>query len=86
LKAEYKHCSVEELEARSGNDPEKRKELRALKQWLADAPDDRACYGTVEMSRLIRADKELGRKALTWEKFLERTRLRGPSRKVQRLS
>jgi hypothetical protein len=86
LKAEYGQCSVEAFEERSGNDQEKRKELKALRQWLADAQDNRVRYGTVEMSLFITAEKELGRKALLWENFLERTRWRGPPRKVQTLS
>lgn len=86
LKAEYRQCSLDEFEARSGINQEKRKELRSLGEWFAIAPDDKACYGTVEIGRLMSVEKELGRKALSWEKFLERTRWRGPSRKEKKLS
>lgn len=85
VKADYRQCSVDEFEKRCGNNEERRKESRALGQWLSIAPDDRACYGTVEMDRLIRVERELGREALSWEQFLERTRWRGPSMKARRL-
>lgn len=86
LKAEYRQCSLEEFEARSTNEQEKRKELSALGEWLAIAPDDKACYGTVEIGRLLSVEKELGRKALSWEKFLERTGWKGPPRREKKLS
>ena len=81
IKAKYRQCSVEEFEARPGNYGELRKEeMRALGQWFTIAPDNRTCYGTVEMSRLMCVERDLGIKALSWEMHLERTRWRGPPR------
>jgi len=80
LKAEYRQCSLEDFETRAGGGQENRTELKALGQWLTIAPDNRACYGTVDMDRLLRVQKDLGIKAMTWERFLERTRWKGPSK------
>jgi hypothetical protein len=83
LKAEYRQCSVEEFAGKSGSNSERTNELRALGRWLVVASDDKACYGTVEMSRLMKVEKDLQRKALSWEMFLERTGWRGPPRKEE---
>lgn len=77
-KANYRQCSVDEFSTRVDKDEERRNEIRALGQWLAVAPDDRTCYGTVAMARLLDVEKQLGVKALSWEMFLERTRWKGP--------
>jgi len=81
LKAEYRQCSVEEFAEKSGSDTERKNELKGVGEWFSIAPDDRACYGTVEMSRLFKAEKDLQRKALTWEMFLQRTGWKGPPKK-----
>jgi hypothetical protein len=39
-------------------------ESRALGQRLAVAPDDTACYGTVQMVNMIGVERDLGIKAL----------------------
>jgi len=79
IKAEYRQCSIEEFEARSRQAVTSTgQNMRALGEWLAIAPDQRTCYGTIEMERLKIAEEELGVKALTWEMFLMRTGWRGP--------
>lgn len=79
VKAVYRQCSVEEFAGRGGEGGA-RDERRGLGIWLEKAPDERTCYGTVEVGRLRDVERELGVKALSWEKFLERTRWRGPPR------
>lgn len=93
IKAEYRACSVEEFVERVSKDDGsggngrgkgmgevtiKSEEVRELGKWLEIAPDDRACYGTVETKRLEDVERELDVKALSWEMFLERTRWKGP--------
>jgi hypothetical protein len=78
VKATYRQCSVEEFEARAENSEEWRKEIGALGHWLAIAPDNKTCYGTIEMDWSIEVEKDLGTKALSWEMFLRRTGWRGP--------
>jgi len=79
IKSEYRQCTADEFEKRFENHSEMdRKDMAALGRWLAVAPTDRACYGTVDMDRLLIADREIRVKALTWEAFLERTRWSGP--------
>lgn len=80
MKATYRQCRVEEFEARTEESEESRKEIGALGHWLAIAPDNKTCYGTIEMSRLIEVEKDLGTKALSWEMFLRRTGWKGPPR------
>jgi hypothetical protein len=81
IKAEYLQCTVEEFEARfeDYSEPD-RKDLGGLGKWLAIAPSDMSCYGTIPMDRSFRAESGSRVKALTWEKFLERTRWGGPAR------
>jgi hypothetical protein len=79
IKAEYRQCSAEEFEARFENFSEAdRKDMGALAKWLAVAPSDGVCYGTIDMERLSFAERGLNVKALSWEAFLERTRWSGP--------
>lgn len=78
MKAAYRQCRLEEFEARAENSEDRRKEIGALGHWLEVAPDNKTCYGTIEMSRLIEVEKDLGTKALSWEMFLRRTCWRGP--------
>jgi hypothetical protein len=81
IKAEYRQCTDEEFEARFENYSEPdRKDMGALGKWLAIAPSDRACYGTIPKERLFDAESGIRVKALTWEVFLERTRWTGPLR------
>jgi hypothetical protein len=81
MNAKYLQCSVEEFEARSLLFEEVSKEdLRALGAWLAIAPDDMACYGTVDAARSREVQIALGVKALTWENFLKRRMLRLPTK------
>jgi len=78
MKATYRECSVEEFEAKADNSENSRKEIGALGHWLEVAPDNKTCYGTIEMDRLIKVERDLGIKALSWEMFLRRTGWRGP--------
>ncbi|CZR69433.1 uncharacterized protein PAC_19333 [Phialocephala subalpina] len=82
IKAVYRQCSVEEFGTRggvAGVERVKGKEVRGLGEWLAIAPDERTCYGTIGMEQLELVEREMGVKALSWEKFLERTGWRGPT-------
>ena len=81
IKAEYRQCTPEEFERRYEElgGPE-RQDMAALGRWLAIAPSDRACYGTIDMKRLMVAETKMRVKALSWEAFLERTRWSGPMR------
>lgn len=82
IKAEYRQCTIEDFETlqTKGLGGVKGKEVRGLGEWLAIAPDDRTCYGTIRMDRLKEVQEILGVDALSWEKFLERTRWRGPAK------
>lgn len=81
IKAEYRQCTVEEFQERFKNHSERdRKDMAALGEWLAIAPSDKACYGTMDMERALAVDREIRVKALTWEAFLERTRWAGPQK------
>jgi hypothetical protein len=81
IKAKYRQCGIEEFEARFRNHvaPDKR-DMGALGNWFAIAPDDMTCYGTIGMERLSDVESDLDVKALTWEMFLLRTAWRGPPR------
>jgi hypothetical protein len=84
IKAVYRQCSIEEFEKRLGAYKEvdvDQEDMMALGKWLTIAPDDKACYGTIEMDRLRAMENDLGVKALSWEQFLERTYWRGPIQK-----
>jgi len=81
IKAVYRQCSVDEfgtLGVVPSFERVKKKEVRELGEWLAVAPDDRTCYGTIGMDQLNRVEREMGVNALSWEQFLERTGWRGP--------
>jgi hypothetical protein len=79
VKAIYRKCSAEEFAASSRNTiAPKNDSSKALGEWLAVAPDNMTCYGTIENSVLTEVEKGLGVKALSWESFLERTGWRGP--------
>lgn len=78
VKAEYRHCGVEEFGERKSGRGVKGMEAKALGEWLVVAPDGRTCYGTMEMDLLESVQRKLKCKALPWEKFLERTGWRGP--------
>ena len=80
IKAVYRQCTLEEFGQLEGMDGVKGKEVKALGEWLAVAPDDGACYGTVGMDKLKQAQRVMGVQALSWEQFLERTGWRGPTR------
>lgn len=81
VKAVYRQCKLDEFEKLEGMDGLKGKEVKELGAWLAVAPDDSACYGTIPMEKLEQAQKVLDVQALSWDKFLERTGWRGPARK-----
>jgi len=79
IKAEYKACSIEEFEERlQGERDLVREDETSLGRWLAIAPDDMTCYGTIAMEALTVAQSKLRIKAQSWQAFLERTRWRGP--------
>jgi len=78
MKATYRQCSFEEFEARAENSEDRRKEIGALGHWLEVTPDNKTCYGTIEMDTLIEVERDLGTKALSWEMYLRRTGWRGP--------
>jgi hypothetical protein len=81
IRAEYRQCSSQDFETRLEDYKNIEKEdIIALGKWLAIAPDNRTCYGTMEMEILTAVENELGMKALSWEAFLERTRWQGPPR------
>jgi len=82
IKAVYRQCSLEEFGKLEGVDGVKGKEVRALGEWLAVAPDEGACYGTVGMDKLKQTQREVGVRALSWEQFLERTGWRGPVKRA----
>ena len=82
IKAVYRQCSLEEFASLEVVDSVKGKEVRALGEWLAIAPDDGACYGTIGMDKPKQAQREMGVQALSWENFLERTGWRGPLKKA----
>jgi len=83
MKAVYRQCSLEGFGSLEVVDSVKGKEVGALGEWLAIAPDDGACYGTIGMHKLKQAQREMGVQELSWEKFLERTGWRGPLKKAQ---
>lgn len=83
VKAVYRQCSLDEFEALKGENGVKGKEVRALGEWLAVAPDGGACYGTIEIEKLKLVERRLKVKALSWEMFLERTGWRGPVKKAK---
>ncbi|KAH7381783.1 hypothetical protein BKA64DRAFT_213355 [Cadophora sp. MPI-SDFR-AT-0126] len=80
IKAEYRQCGVEEFGEREGTQGVKGMEAKELGRWLAVAPDGKTCYGTIEVDVLELVERKLGVKALSWEKFLERTGWRGPKK------
>lgn len=79
IKAEYRQCGIEEFEARFGRHLTlDKRDMGELGKWLAIAPDNMTCYGTIEMERLYAVESDLRVKALTWEAFLMRTAWMGP--------
>lgn len=79
IKAVYNQCTEEEFAAASKNIvAPKDNASKALGKWLAIAPDDRTCYGTIDCSILTEVEETLGVKGSTWESFLDRTGWRGP--------
>lgn len=53
-------------------------DIRQMMEWIAVAPDEKVCYGTMEPEMLHRAWEELGVRASSFEEWLERTGWRGP--------
>ncbi|KAH6664298.1 hypothetical protein B0J14DRAFT_493950, partial [Halenospora varia] len=78
IPAVYRQCGLEESGTEGSVQGLKGQQVRGLGEWLAVAPDGRTCYGTVGMDVLERVERRLKVKALNWEKYLERTRWRGP--------
>jgi uncharacterized protein YbjT (DUF2867 family) len=79
IKALYQQCTEEEFAASSKNViVPKDNASKALGKWLAIAPDNMTCYGTVECSILTEVEGKLGVKASSWESFLDRTSWHGP--------
>jgi hypothetical protein len=83
IKAVYRQCTLDEFGTLEGVDGLKGKEVRALGEWLAIAPDNASCYGTIAMDKLKPVEREMGVRALSWEMFLERTGWRGPVKKAR---
>lgn len=81
VKAEYRQCSAEEFAAVSGDNILQRiEDSSAIGEWLAIAPDNITCYGTVKAVALADVARKLCVKALSWEAFMERTGWTGPHR------
>jgi hypothetical protein len=81
IKAEYRQCTIEEFRGRfdgQGIGEGEERDMAALARWLAVAPSEGACYGTIDLQHVIEAEEGLQVKALSWEMFLERTRWGGP--------
>ena len=57
MKAVYRQCSLEGFGSLEVVDSVKGKEVGALGEWLAIAPDDGACYGTIGMHKLKQAQR-----------------------------
>jgi len=53
-------------------------DMLEMAAWLAEAPSNKTLYGTMELSEISKAERELGVRASTWEEFLIRTGFRGP--------
>jgi len=79
IKAAYRQCDMQEFEARFKNHvaPDKR-DMGALGKWFEIAPDEKTCYGTLDVGRLYDVERDLNVKALTWEAFLAKRGWRGP--------
>lgn len=53
-------------------------DIRQMMEWIAIAPDERVCYGTLDSREGERVRGELGVRASTFEEWLGRSGWRGP--------
>ncbi|KAJ4215769.1 hypothetical protein NW759_009629 [Fusarium solani] len=54
-----------------------REDIRQMMQWIAEAPEERICYGTMDKDEDT-SWQDLGVKASTFEEWLARTNWKGP--------
>lgn len=54
------------------------RDIRQMMEWIAVAPEDKVCYGTMDAGSSGVASKELGVRASSFREWLKRTGWRGP--------